>query len=81
MEVWQLQEAKAKFSELIRKVQQSPIAISVHGEEEAIILSKKEFEKLSQPKLSLGAFLDQSPLKGLDIEITRDTSLPRDVDL
>ncbi len=80
MQIWQLQDAKARLSELIRIVQKEPVTISVHGNETAIVLSKQDFDRL-KPKPSLGMFLDKSPLKGMDINFERDSSLPRDTEI
>jgi prevent-host-death family protein len=80
MQKWQLQDAKSRFSELVKFVQQEPVAITVHGMVEAIIISTKDFNKL-KPQLTLGQFLDKSPLKGLDISFERDRSLPKETNL
>jgi PHD/YefM family antitoxin component YafN of YafNO toxin-antitoxin module len=61
--------------------EEGPVAISVHGQEEVVVISKQKYNRLTTPKLTLGKFLDQSPLKGLDLKIKRDRSLPRDIDL
>ncbi len=82
MRQWQLQEAKARFSELVKRAErEGPQEITVRGEPKAVVVSKVEFERLRQPKQSLVAFLRSSPLAGLDIEIERDKSPPRDVSL
>ncbi len=80
MRQWQLQEAKARFSELIRlALGEGPQEITLHGEPAAVVVSKAAFEKLRRPKQSLVEFLQSSPLAGLDLEIERDKSPPRDV--
>lgn len=44
---WQIQEAKSKFSELIEvAMSKGPQKITKRGEEIAVILSKKDYEKL-----------------------------------
>ena len=74
MQIWKLHEAERAFSDLIHYAQQEPIMIMVDDEEVAVIISKDAFQKLSNPTLSLGAFLDQSPLKGLALPLERDNS-------
>jgi len=80
MQTWQLQEAKSHLSEVVRLcVQQGPQILTVRGKEEAVLLSKKDYERLMGTKLSLFEFMRQSPLKGLDIHCERDPSKNRDV--
>ena len=45
---WQLQDAKARFSELVKRaLQQGPQHVSVRGEPAVVVLSEKEFAKLT----------------------------------
>ena len=82
MRRWQLQDAKARFSELVRLAQrEGPQEVTLHGEPKVVVVSKAEFERLCRPKPSLTAFLRDSPLAGLDLEIERDKSPPREVEL
>ena len=82
MRQWQLQEAKARLSELVRCVErEGPQVITLRGEPKAVVVSKAEFERLQRPKPSLTEFLRSSPLSGLDLEFARDGSPPRDVAL
>ena len=62
--VWQLQEAKAHFSELIRVcIDEGPQMVSVRGKEEAVVISKEDYDRLIGKKLSFVEFMNQSPLK------------------
>lgn len=82
MQTWQLQEAKAHLSEVVRLcAQQGPQVLTVRGKEEAVLLSKKDYERLMGTKTNLFDFIRQSPLMGLDINWERDPSPNRDVDL
>ncbi len=83
MSNWQLQEAKARLSELVKVAEnEGPQYITVHGEPTAVILSQKDYEKLTRPNTSFLEFLAKSPLKGIKLEITRDASKNRrDIDL
>jgi len=52
--VWQLQEAKARFSELVRRaVEDGPQHVSVRGEPAAVLLSEAEYRELigSRPSI------------------------------
>lgn len=82
MEIWQLQEAKAKLSSLIKKVMSSgPQGISIRGLLEVVVISKSDYEKLLKKKPSFVQLMNKSPLKGLDLDIGRDQSEFREVDL
>jgi antitoxin Phd len=79
---WQIQEAKAKFSELIRTAQtQGPQTITNHGQEEAVVLSKKDYDRLKGPQENLVDFMRRSPLYGIDLKIERNKSVSREVKL
>lgn len=83
MQSWQMQEAKARLSELVKRAESDgPQDITLHGKSVAVVLSRSAFEILSGNKQSLVAFIRQSPLYGLEeIEFERDHSLTRDVPL
>ena len=75
---WQLQEAKARLSELVKTVQQKgPQQITVHGKPAAVVLSCDDYDRLLG-KPSFVALMQQSPLKGVDLQIERDKSMARD---
>ena len=46
---WQLQEAKACFSEVVRRSQKLPQRVTVHGKPSAVVVSAEYFERM-QPK-------------------------------
>lgn len=61
--MWQLQEAKAKFSEVVRCAQEKgPQAISVRGTPEVMVISIKDYQKLKQEEASFYEFFHNSPL-------------------
>lgn len=71
--IWALQDAKARLSELVRKVQQEgPQSISVHGKVAVVIISQKEYEALTVPSISLVDFFRKSPLVGVNIDFSRN---------
>lgn len=82
MRSWQVQEAKAKFSDLLRDaVHSGPQQITIRGRATAVVLSTEEYERLRGPKPSLVAFLRNSPLRGIELDIERDRSPARDIEL
>ena len=54
---WQLQEAKAKFSELVQKaIDEGPQTVTRHGKEVVVIVSAKDFARVAKaPGRSEGA--------------------------
>lgn len=82
MQKWQLQEAKARFSALVREAaEDGPQTITVRGRRAAVILSAEDYDRLKRPKPSLAELLRASPLAGAGLEIERDRTPPRNVDL
>ena len=66
---WQLQEAKAMFSEVIKEAEFLPQIITVRGKETAVILSYEEYKKLSSPRQTLFEFIQNSPLRDINLEL------------
>jgi len=66
---WQLQEAKAMFSEVIKLSLLAPQTITVHGKPTAVILSFDEYNKLISPKQTIFEFFQNSPLRGIELEL------------
>jgi antitoxin Phd len=82
MHRWQLQEAKARFSELIKTAQtEGPQEISVRGEAAAVVLSMADYNKLVHPKPGFVSFLRNSPLAEVSLDLERDKSPARDFEL
>lgn len=80
--IWQLQEAKNRFSEVVKKaITEGPQTVTRHGEEIVVILSKADYNRLTKSQGSLVEFFRQSPLVGVEIDITRDQSFDRDIHL
>jgi prevent-host-death family protein len=83
MQAWQMQDAKARLSEVIKLAEHDgPQAITLHGRPVAVVLSRLEFEKLSGRGQSFVEFMQSSPLYDLDeLEFERDQSMTRDISL
>lgn len=80
--VWQLQEAKNRFSQLVnRALAEGPQVVTRRGEEIVVVLSKDEYSKLRLSRSSLLEFFRESPLVGAELDLARDRSKLRDVDL
>jgi prevent-host-death family protein len=62
---WQLQDAKARFSEVIKKAEaEGPQHITVRGAPAAVVLSEAEYARLVGTGESLVEFMRRSPLSG-----------------
>jgi antitoxin Phd len=81
MATWQLQDAKARFSEIVKLAANEPQEVTVHGESRVVVIATSEYKKLKKigKQLPLGDFLMNSPVTGLDLDFSRDKSLPRDI--
>ena len=67
--IWQLQEAKAMLSEVVKASATEPRIITVRGKETAVILSIEAYKKLVGPRQTLYEFIQNSPLRGLELEL------------
>src|SRR6266436_3186722 len=81
---WLLQDAKARFSELVRRVRsEGPQHVTVHGRDEVVVISAEEFRRLKGDLTgeALIAAMQASPHREIDIE-PRGVRMPvRDVAL
>jgi prevent-host-death family protein len=80
MKTWQLQEAKARMSELVKLAQSQPQDITLHGKSVAVMVSRETFERLSHSQESLVSFMRRSPLwADDDISFSREQGLTREI--
>ena len=81
---WLLQDAKARFSELVRKVRsEGPQHVTVHGREEVVVIAAEEFRRLKGDITgeALIAAMQASPHRGINIEHVREPMPVRDATL
>lgn len=82
---WQLQTAKARFSEVFRLARtQGPQRITRQGKDAVVMLPVEQFDQLvarSRQPRSLVQFFRESPLVGLELDFERDRDTGRDVEL
>ncbi len=83
---WLLQDAKARFSELVRRVRsEGPQHVTVHGRDEVVVVSVEEFRRLKGERggEALIAAMQDSPYLDLDLDLEprRDRMPVRRVDL
>jgi prevent-host-death family protein len=80
--IWALQDAKNRFSELVdHAVQDGPQIVTRRGKETVVVLSVQDFRKLSAVQGSLVTFFRQSPLVGVELDLTREVDYGREIEL
>jgi antitoxin Phd len=82
---WQLQTAKAQFSELFRRARtEGPQVVTRQGKEQVVVLPAEQFAQLikrvRQPK-SLVRFFAESPLTRVTLDLRRDVDSGREIKL
>jgi prevent-host-death family protein len=82
---WKLQDAKARFSEVVRKARSgAPQHVTVHGKEAVVISDPNRFEVRPKPKETMAEFIEASKkyrglLEGIDLERLKMDVTPRPV--
>jgi prevent-host-death family protein len=74
-QVWQLQDAKNRFSRVVEQaIQQGPQIITRHGIEAVIVMSYQEYRRMMLSQSKLSDFFRESPLAGVPLDLRRDKS-------
>jgi antitoxin Phd len=79
---WKLEDAKARFSEVVRRAHaEGPQAVTVRGRRAVVVVDAEEYERLArpEPEVPFVAFLEGLQLDGLDL--TRERDVGREVEL
>jgi len=72
-QTWQLQEAKNKLSQVVDEAQRSgPQLITRRGVKAAVILSFKDYRRLTASRKKLSEFFRDSPLAEVELDMKRD---------
>ena len=80
--IWQLQDAKSRFSELVeRALANGAQIVTRRGRKTVVVLPFDEYERLAKPSDSLAQFLLTSPLSGSGLSTVRDKSTPRNIEI
>jgi antitoxin Phd len=81
---WRLQDAKARFSEVVRRARDhQPQRVTVHGQDAVVVIAAEDYDRL-QPQLTgaaIVAALQDSPLHEIELERASVKALVRDVEL
>src|SRR6267142_4581173 len=81
---WRLQDAKARFSEVVREAQQrGPQRVTLHGKDAVVIVGAAEFDRLQRPLTGRDIInaLAGSPLADVPFERLSVRSKVRDIKL
>jgi antitoxin Phd len=83
MAQWQVQEAKQRFSEVLRRAHDDgPQIVTRHGQDIAVIIDIEEYRRLrGHEKSDFIDFLMAGPPFPDDIGVRRSDDLPREIDL
>ena len=79
---WKLEDAKARFSEVVRHAREDgPQRVSVRGQDAVVVMCVEEFERLApeKPRAPFVEFMESLHLDGLDLG--READRGRDVEL
>ena len=80
---WKLQDAKARFSEVVRRArEEGPQRVTVRGQDAVVVIAADEFERLlprTDDAVPFVTFMESLTVDGLDL--TRDRDTGRDVEL
>lgn len=77
---WQVQDAKQRFSELIRTAREDgPQVVTRHGEEIAVVIDIADYRRLKGETAEFKDYLRSGP--GFDdLDLDRTAELPRSID-
>jgi prevent-host-death family protein len=82
---WQVQTAKARFSEVFRRARaEGPQRIRRQGKDGVVMIAEEQYDQLvgrSHQPASLVQFFRKSPLVGVDLDLDRDRAPARDIEL
>ena len=81
---WLLQDAKARFSELVRRVRsEGPQHVTVHGRDEVVVIAAEDLRRLKGDLTgqALITAMQASPHRDIDIEPKRAPMPVREVSL
>jgi antitoxin Phd len=82
---WQLQTAKARFSELFRRARtEGPQVVTRQGKEQVVVMRVEQFDELTKRarrSKSLVRFFAESPLANITLDLSRDVDSGREIKL
>jgi antitoxin Phd len=77
---WQVQEAKQRFSELLRAAHaDGPQVVTRHGEEVAVVIDITDWHRLKGSPMDFKEYLRAGPAFD-DLDLSRPVEYPRDIE-
>jgi prevent-host-death family protein len=79
---WKLQDAKNRFSEVVKEaLRAGPQVVTRRGKETAVVISVEDYRRLARPEVSLVGFFRSSPLAEIELDVERNRDTGREVEL
>lgn len=79
---WPLATAKARLTQLVdAALAGTPQIITRHGQDVVIVIGTKQYAETVGQQSSIADFFARSPLAGVDLDVERNPSTSRKVDL
>jgi len=81
---WFLQDAKTRFSELVRRVRsEGPQHVTIHGRDEVVVIAVEEFRRLKGDRTGQDLIdaIQASPFRDIELAVPRALMPVRDVAL
>lgn len=82
---WKLEDAKARFSELVRRARtEGPQRVTRRGRDAVVVIAAEELEQLRAPQAAPGGFvefMESLHVAGAELDLARDHDTGRDVEL
>jgi prevent-host-death family protein len=79
---WNLQDAKARLSELVDRARSGEAQVILRrGEPAAVVISYEAYKPVNRSAQSVLSFFQDSPLKGVDFVMPRVPEKMRDIDI
>ena len=84
MQKWKLEDAKNRFSEVVRLARKhKPQLVTKNGRDAVVVVSAEDYASLTAPEENLVDFLRNSPLSEAladgSFDLTRDKGISRDI--
>lgn len=85
MKTWKLEDARNRFSEVVRRaMDQEPQLVTRHGREAAVVIGVEQYRRLTAPR-NLLRFLQDSPFSEAvaegELDLERSREYGRDVEI
>lgn len=80
--IWQLQEAKAKFSTVVERALAHGVqVVTRRGKKAVVVIPFEEYEQLTRRGRGLSHFLLSSPLANSELSLDRQPDTPRNIEI